>query len=214
MKRRIWTAAVAAATLVAAPAFAQTEATDVDPGRMTERVESPTENLDVSAQAGLGSFVGGGALGETTGIGPTWGVRVSGPLARAFGWELGYEGSRMPVDNDFSVDDAGIWRHGVSGLAKIYTPNSDQSAVRPFAGAGIGGSYVTPSAGNEGAYQSDFVAEVPVGLGVEFQPEGTNLTAGVRGTYRFLVGQDIAGPLGDTGGGAILGGSLMVGGNF
>ena len=213
MNKRIVAAAAAAAALLAGPAFAQkVDATEVDPRRMTQQLEEPT-NFDVAAQAGVGTFVGGGALSDDTGVGPVWGVKVAGPLARAFGWEIGYEGSRNPVVDDTGGDSTGLWRHGLSGMAKVYAPMSDENSFRPFAGAGIGGSYVNPGNAAEDQFQSDFVAEIPVGVGVEFASEG-GFTAGLRGTYRFLMGQDIAEPSGDTGGGALLGGSLTVGGEF
>lgn len=214
MKRTLWTAAIAAAALVAGPAMAQVDATDVEGRRMVESTEK-VGNYDVAAQAGLGSFVGGGQLGSSTGIGPTWGVKLSGPLARAFGWELGYEGSRTPVDIDNVADgNSALWRNGLSAMGKIYSPMSDQSSVRPFAGAGVGASYVNVGDGAEGSFNNDFLTEVPLGLGLEYAPEGSGLTAGVRGTYRVLFGEEMSEPLGETGGAGMLGASLNIGGSF
>ena len=209
MKKSVWTAALAAAALVAAPAMAQTDATEVEVRDMTQ----PSENLgeyNVAAQAGVNSFIGGG-VGESTGAGPLWGVKLEGPLARSFGWELGYEGSRTPVNDAGTPEGAALWRHGLNGMAKVYAPVETQ--IRPFAGAGIGASFVNAGVGTDGLYENDLLGEIPVSAGLEYQSEGAGLTAGLRVTNRFLFDQDMR-TTGDDGGGSLLGGSLVVGGQF
>jgi opacity protein-like surface antigen len=208
MKKTIWTAALAAAALVAGPAMAQVDATEVDGQKMTQPVED-LGRYNVAAQAGIGSFVGGG-IGTDTGVGPLWGVKLEGPLARSFGWEVGYEGSRTPVSG--VVDGSALWRHGLNGMAKVYAPMGQSAEIRPFAGAGIGASHVTAGVGTGEGYQNDLMGEIPLGAGIEYNAATNGLTAGIRGTYRVLLDQNIASNA-DSGGG-MLGGSLVVGGQF
>lgn len=208
MKRLIIGAASALA-LIGAPAMA-TDATDIDIDRMSENTEGIGE-YDVAVQGGAAGYLGG--LSDYTGVGPVWGVRVDGDLSRGFGWEVGYTGARTPLTDGRIEDGNAIWKNGVSTMAKVYVPNGMQ--LRPFAGVGLGGSYLNVSEGAEGLYQNDFVAELPVAAGLEFRSEN-GFNAGLRAQYNFMAGEEFAAPAapGESPEGGLLSGQLSVGGRF
>lgn len=208
MTKKLWMSAAMAAAMFAAPAFAQVDATEVDGSRYAEPSQRMGE-FDVNVMAGAGTYLGG--LSDHLGLGPTWGVRLDGPVTTGIGWEIGYMGSRNPFTDDRVEDGAAAWRNGINGMAKIYAPSQ---TFRPFAGIGIGGSYINVSDGAEGLYQNDFVAEVPLAAGVEFVSEN-GFNAGLRAGYSLMAGTEMADNVeaGSPGGG-LLSGNLTVGGQF
>jgi hypothetical protein len=168
------------------------------------------QGYDVQVRAGVGGFLGG--VGELTGVGPVWGVQVEVDPANIMGLELAYEGSRTPITDERVADGEAIWRNGLSGAAKLFAPGFE--TWRPFAGAGLGFAYLNPSDGAEDLYQNDFVAEIPVMLGIELNTPG-GFTAGLRGTYRFTLGEEVAdlAAAGSPGGG-LLSAAATLGGRF
>lgn len=208
MTKKLWMSAAIAAAMFAAPAFAQVDATDVDGSRYAEPSER-MGNFDVNLMAGAGTYLGG--LSDHLGLGPTWGVRLDGPLTQGIGWELGYTGSRNPFTDERVEEGSAAWRNGINGMAKIYAPSQ---TFRPFAGVGIGASYINIGEGAEDVYNNDFVTEVPVAAGVEFVSQN-GFNAGLRAGYSFMAGEELAdnAEAGSPGGG-LLSGNLTVGGRF
>lgn len=169
-------------------------------------------DFNVLLKGGVGDYTGG--LGEFTSAGPTWGATLNFQPYRFLGVELGYEGSRQRVDdNRFAESDLpSLTRHGGSSLIKLSPPFLE--SVRPFVGVGLGASQVRVSGAAGGLYESDFMEEVPVAAGLEFNSGA--FTAGVRTTYRLLVNEEFADPaLAEDGpGGGLFDAALTVGGRF
>ena len=81
-------------------------------------------------------------------------------------------------------------------------------------GAGVQETYVNVTDGAEPVYRSDFMTEIPMGVGLEYAAGG--IKAGVRGTYRVLFFDEFAEttPSADNPSGGMLGGQLTLGGQF
>jgi hypothetical protein len=170
-----------------------------DPGKQGD--------VKVFVSGGVSDFTGD--AGGDINAGPSWGLTVNMQPTHILGFELGYDGSRNTVDN-LVLPDASLTRNGATGLIKLAPPFIE--VVKPFVGAGLGASYVS-ARGALGQYSSDFVEEVPVAAGVEFNKGA--LTAGLRATYRLLLGENFASdPSVNNNQGGILDGSLTLGGRF
>jgi hypothetical protein len=145
-------------------------------------------DLNVFVKGGLGDYTGG--LGDFSSTGPTWGATLNFQPYYFLGVELGYEGSRQEVDdNRFDgLEPPSLTRHGGSTLIKLSPPFLEK--VRPFVGVGLGASQVTVSGEANGLYNSDFMEEVPMAAGLEFNAGA--FTAGVRTTYRLLLNEGFA----------------------
>ncbi|HYH98203.1 outer membrane beta-barrel protein [Hyalangium sp.] len=179
---------LAAATLLfAGPALAQVEAQEVD-----EKLNFEPERAEVGLDVRLG--VGGltGEVGEDTGTGPLLGIAAGAQVWPGLGVEMGYEGQRLPIDDTLVGDGEGLWRHNLGVLAKA-GPLIDEK-WRPFVGAGLGLSYINPSDGADLVYDTDFVQEVPLAAGVDY--DFGAISAGARATYRVLFGEGFADDLG------------------
>ena len=116
-------------------------------------------------------------------------------------------------DNRFAEADLpSLTRHGGSSLIKLSPPFLE--SVRPFVGVGLGPSQVSVSGAAGGLYTSDFMEEVPVAAGLEFNAGA--FTAGVRTTYRLLMNEDFADAALAEGGpsGGLFDAALTVGGRF
>lgn len=144
-------------------------------------------DVNVALRAGVGGFTGN--LDNYTSAGPAWGVGVNLQPFRFIGIEVGYEGSRNTLV-DQSLMGGGspnLQRHGASAIVRLAPPLIER--IKPFIGAGLGASYVSTDS-TSGAYRGDFMQEVPVVAGLEFNSGA--ITAGVRATYRFLVDEGFA----------------------
>lgn len=195
MKKAFVAAAVAAIGL-AAPAFAQDEDKQGD--------------FNVQARAGVGGFTGG--LDEYTAAGPAWGIGVNLQPYRFIGVEVAYEGSRNQLTDDRFTTSPSLTRHGASAMIKLAPPFIER--IKPFVGAGLGASYVGVDDTGDGLYRNDFIQEVPVAAGLEFNSGA--VTAGIRATYRFLVDEgfaDAAQPVGNPEGG-LFDASVTLGARF
>lgn len=197
----------AAALLAAAPALAQTDATEIRAGDL---LEPGDEQMNVTLEGGVNTFVG--QLSDFTGIGTLWGVTLGGDVSQGLGYELSYNGSRNPITDDRVGDGEAMWRHGVDAMAKVYAP-VDMS-LRPFGGVGVGSSYLNASEGAEGLYINDWVWEFPFAAGLEY--DAGALTAGVRAQYNFMAGEEFAKNAfaGESPEGSLLSGQITVGGQF
>lgn len=168
-------------------------------------------DLNVFVKGGLGGYTG--ELGEFTGTGPSWGVAVNLQPLKSFGFELGYEGATNSItDPRVEAADPSLTRHGVQGLIKLSPPLIER--LKPFVAAGVGASRVAVHGETGGLFQSDFMQEVPLAAGIEFNRGA--LTAGFRTTYRILLDEAFADPAEAQGqaGGSLLDAAFTVGGRF
>ncbi|MDQ3266845.1 MAG: outer membrane beta-barrel protein [Myxococcota bacterium] len=166
-------------------------------------------DFNLQARGGVSGFTG--ALGEYTAAGPSWGVGLNVQPYRMIGFEVNYEGSRNHITDDRFTVSPSLTRHGASAMVKLAPPFLDR--IRPFAGVGLGASYVSAD-DPDGLYRSDFIQEVPLAAGLEFN--SGMFSAGLRATYRFLIDEnfaDAAQPVGNPEGG-LFDASVMVGARF
>jgi opacity protein-like surface antigen len=180
---------------------------------MEAYIQSQPQNpeLRVTAQGGVQSWAG--EVGSVLNAGPSWGVSVGSQLWNLVGVEVGYQGSRNAFSDEVAGSGSGaaLFRHGADALAKVGP--TLQNGLRPFVGAGLGVSLVNPTRGAEGLATNDVLAEVPVAAGLEY--DTGLLTAGLRGTARWTLGEEFAEPvLGEDADGSILGAALTFGGRF
>lgn len=164
--------------------------------------------IGVTANIGLGDYTGD--VAEATGLGTTFGIRANAQQYEFFGVELGYGGSRNPIDDDRVADGAAVWRHGVDALVKL-GPTLQQD-VRPFVGAGFGVSYLNANEEAEALYNNDIMTQVPLAVGVELQRGSIN--AGVRATYEILMNEEFAEDALAQSDGNFLTGQFTLGGRF
>ena len=199
--KKSWGLGALAATLaLALPAFAQEREArlfDEDAPR-----GGLTRDLGVTVSGGVNAFTGD--LGENTGAGGFLGVQANSRPLPLIGLEVGYEGSRNP----FEDINGALLRHNVGAMAKVGPTLGANDNLMPFVGAGIGLGLLNPNNEAEAFIDGDFVAEVPVALGLDYKFGA--LTAGGRATYRFLAGEDA----GINANGNIINLGINVGGSF
>ena len=214
MSVRSMVGGLAAAVLcLAGPALAddQTDATEVG-----QRLgfDPDATRVGVDVQAGVGFMTGD--LGDRTAPGPMLGITAGADPWRTLGIEVGYEGERLPIDDIRVGDEQAMYRHNVSFLAKT-GPRFVNDKLRPYIGAGVGLSYfdVTDGAKDTGLYTNDFVREVPLATGLDYQLTDS-ISAGARASYRFLFGEEFANPaeLGGEAEGDLFNVGITVGGRF
>ncbi len=173
--------AVAAAMLLALPALAQeSEAKVYDEDQKSTGV---TRNFGVSLRGGLNTYTGD--LADLTGVGGSLGIMLDSRPLPLLGLELGYEGSRNPFVNI----DGGLWRNNVGALAKLGPELGNNGNLKPFVGAGFGVSTLNPSKDAELFFENDFVTEVPLAAGIDYNVGAVK--AGVRATYSILGGENL-----------------------
>jgi opacity protein-like surface antigen len=214
MKRFLSMGAFAVTAALAVPAFADEVDVDrdddtvsVDVDRDDYRSELNQLPWDVSLQAGVGGFTD--AIGDQTQVGPIWGVRVGTNAMGVLGGELAYEGGRLGLE---SGNDAAMFRHNVTALAKAginITPN-----LRPFAGVGLGLTYMNVNDEGENIGRNDWLEEIPLAAGLEYQLG--MLTAGLRASYSFMINDEFIEPTPDLNNpaGGLVQTSLTLGGRF
>ncbi len=145
-------------------------------------------DVNLMLKGGVGDYTGD--LSNFTTAGPSWGVVFNVQPWNILGYEVMYDGSRNLVNDERVAQTPAITRHGISGLVKVAPPFI--SKVKPFVGAGFGASLVRVSEHEERLYEGELMQEVPVAAGIEFNTGG--VTAGLRGTYRWLVDESFASP--------------------
>lgn len=166
-------------------------------------------DVNVFVKGGLSSFTGG--LAEVTGAGPAWGAALNLQPFNVVGFEVGYDGSKYDLDDARAGSSAQLTRHGATGLIRFGFPFIER--IRPFAATGLGASYVRVAGDASGLYRNDLIEEVPVVAGIEFNTGA--LTAGVRGTYRFLFDERVADQArSDADNGGLFDAAFTVGGRF
>ncbi|MGA9522701.1 MAG: hypothetical protein WBV82_14635 [Myxococcaceae bacterium] len=174
-----------------------------------KKEEGKQGDFNVFLRGGVGDYTGD--LGELTSSGPVWGVTFNVQPWNVIGLELSYNGSRNVVQDEFIADNPFVNRNGASGLVRLGLPFLER--VRPFVGAGFGASYANVTGRAGGRYQDDLMAELPVAAGLEFNSGG--VTAGLRGTYRYLFDEAWANPaLPGNPQGSFLEGELTFGARF
>jgi hypothetical protein len=192
MKRTLIALLALAAFAVAGVAYARDE-----PRRQGD--------FNVFLKGGIGGYTGN--LNPYSAAGPTWGVVADLQPWRSIGLELAYEGSRNMV-TDPRVTSASLSRNGADALLKLSPPFVER--IKPFVGAGLGASYVTVGGNGNGLYRNDMMEEIPLATGIEFN--SGSVTAGLRGTFRFLIDQQMAASV--NGGGGMADVSAALGARF
>jgi hypothetical protein len=193
--------AVAAATLLAVPAFAASMSGEHIYDE-NQQHRGALHDFSVSVSGGLNTYTGD--LANLTGVGGSLGLQAAVRPLPLLGLELGYQGSRNPFVNI----DGGLWRNNVGALAKLGPEIGPKGNLQPFVGAGFGVSTLNPSGSAERIFSNDFVTEVPLAAGVDYKFGGVR--AGARATYSILGGENLgAGQSGnDVNFGVNLGGSF------
>lgn len=200
---------------VAVLCFAGPAVAAVDASQVGQRLgyNPNAAKVGVDVEAGVGGLTN--SLSTVTNPGPFLGLAAVAQPWRNLGLEVGYQGQRLPIDDPRVGDEQSVFRHNVSIFGKA-GPALVNDRVRPFVGAGAGVSYlnVTDGAAHTGLYNNtDWLAEVPVGAGVDFK--FGDFIAGARGDYRFLLGENFANPAtGGGGNGDLLNFNVTVGGRF
>ncbi len=177
----------------------------VSSAAVAQEKTSKSGQVNVMVKGGVGSYTGD--LGGLTDAGPSWGLVLNLQPTRVLGLEVGYDGSRNGVDA-FGTD-AALLRSGGTAMFKFGFPLLDR--YRPVLGAGLGASYVSVQGDQSRLVDGDVMQEVPFAAGFEFNTQ--RVTAGVRATYRYLVNEGFARPVGNPQGG-MFDTSVTVGGRF
>lgn len=167
--------------------------------------EKDRGDVNVYVKGGVSGYTGD--AGQSTQTGPAYGAIVNVQPTHVLGLELGYTGSRHAIEGA----DAHLLRNGASALLKVGLPFVEK--VRPFAGVGLGANWMAVQGAASG-YRSDFMEEVPLVAGVEFNSGAFH--AGLRGSYNLLVDADFAdgaSPDGATSG-SLLEAAFTLGGRF
>lgn len=207
--------------LASGVAFAQANEEDIEIAGEEIEIVTPADEpeeipaFDVKLKGGAAGYTG--EMGDSTAVGPLFGVVASVDAAQARGLnvtpnlrvEAAYEGNTNPVSDDFG--EGTVWRHNVSTLAKA---GVRVGRFDPFVGVGVGASYVNVTEEAEDAgFRNDFIAEMPLAAGLEYR-FGT-LSAGARATYRPMFGEEFTENVGAEGSsGGLLSGSVTLGGRF
>ncbi|NOK38374.1 hypothetical protein D7W79_31050 [Corallococcus exercitus] len=195
-----------AGVCVAGPALA------VDATQVTRKFSASNENLAPGLDVGVGFGGYTGKLGNETGVGGLFNITANAQPWEYIGLEFGYEGQNIPIDDARVLGGNHIWRNNGSGLAKL-GPFIDNK-WHPFVGAGFGLSFLHASQGSRPIYGNDWQVEWPLAAGIEYRMG--HLSAGVRGTYRLVGGEDLTTIPGttDEAKGSLFNGNLTVGGRF
>jgi opacity protein-like surface antigen len=210
MKVRSWMGGFAVVALfTAGSAFAAIDASRV--GTELDFQEEQTQ-IGLDARVGVGGFTG--EAGERTAPGPMLGITAGAQPWRNLGIEAGFEGQRLPIDDDRVGDGEALYRYNLGVLAKA-GPLVLNEKLRPYVGAGVGLSYINVTDDADALYTNDLIEEVPLAAGVDYR-FSPNLFAGARASYRVLLGTEFADPATGTGetGGNLLNFAATVGGRF
>jgi opacity protein-like surface antigen len=127
-----------------------------------------------------------GDLGKVSSAGLAWGVSASFQPIQLLDIELAYQGSSNRIRDPRGPQTTTMYRNGGTAMAKVFIPPSP--VVRPYAGIGLGGSYLATSYTN-GFFSPTstgyFALEFPFAVGLDVNLGA--LAIGTRATYRVLV---------------------------
>jgi opacity protein-like surface antigen len=177
---------VAAASLVAVPAFAQ------------DTYDPETET--VMERYGVTVAVGGGVVGfvdeqmrDTSGTGGIWDVRVGFGTNWLLSYETAYTGGIQPIDALGLDTDAQLLSTTVEGLAVIHPIVDIIEYAQPYVFVGAAWKrydLTNVDVNTSSVEDTDDQFEVPFGLGVRFRPVA-GMLLDVRGTYRWATDEDM-----------------------
>jgi hypothetical protein len=210
MKVRSWMDGFAVMALfTAGSAFAAIDASRVDDDL---KFNEEKTKVGLDAHVGAGGFTG--IAGDLTAPGGLLGLTAVAQPWRNLGLEAGFEGQRLPIDDDRVGDDQALYRYNVDVMAKA-GPLLLKDVLRPYVGASVGLTYVNVTDDADILYRNDFIEELGGSAGLDFLI-GPNLAAGARATYQILLGTEFADPATGTGetGGNLLNFAATVGGRF
>ena len=183
------------------------DATEISaPGSMSGERPDLTVALTVGLE-GYTSHLGGVMM---NGVG--YGIRVGGRFWENVGLELEYSGTRSGVEREWAPENgAAVSRNAVDLVAT--GGRTFDSGLRPYGGIGFGLGRFSPNGFAEATFNGDWYTEVPLVAGLDYQVGP--VYAGLRGTWRFLMGEEFANEArGIDATGNMLGVSLNVGGRF
>lgn len=167
-------------------------------------------DLIVAIDGGFDTFTGD--LGSVMMGGVGYGIRVGARVWQSVGLDVEYSGSRNGVQREWAPENgAAVSRHALDLV--LTGGKTFDSGVRPYAGLGFGVGRFAPNSYAQASFDGDWFTEVPLVAGVDYQVGP--VFAGVRGDWRFLMGEEFADDLrGREIHGSMLGLSLNVGGRF
>jgi len=167
-------------------------------------------DLVVAIDGGYDTFTGD--LGGMMMGGVGYGIRVGARVWQSVGLDVEYSGSRNGVQREWAPENgAAVSRHALDLI--LTGGKTFDSGVRPYAGLGFGVGRFAPNSFARASFDGDWFTEVPIVAGVDYQVGP--VFAGVRGDWRFLMGEEFAeATRGREVHGSMLGFSLNVGGQF
>lgn len=167
-------------------------------------------DLTVAITVGLDAYTS--HLGGVMMNGVGYGIRVGGRFWESVGLDLEYSGTRAGVEREWAPQNgAAVYRNALDVV--VTGGRTFDSGIRPYGGIGFGVGRFNPNGFAEPTFNSDWFSEVPLVAGIDYQ--AGPLFAGVRGTWRFLMGEEFANEArGIDATGNMLGLSLNVGGRF
>jgi len=167
-------------------------------------------DLTVALTVGLEGFTS--HLGGVMMNGVSYGVRVGGRFWENVGLELEYSGTRAGVERDWAPQNgAAVYRNALDAV--VTGGRTFESGLRPYGGLGFGVGRFNPNGFAEETFNGDWFTEVPLVAGIDYQ--FGPLSAGLRGTWRFLIGEEFANEArGIDATGNMLGVALNLGGQF
>jgi opacity protein-like surface antigen len=186
MKVRSWIGGfVVVGLFTAGSAFAA-----IDASRVGHDVKLREDQVQVGldVRGGVGGLTGDS--GNETAPGGLLGISAVAQPWRNLGIEADVEGQRIPIDDARVGDEQALYRYNLGLLAKAGPPLLNDH-MRPYLGAGVGGSYLNVTDGAEPLYDNDFIGEIPLAAGLDYN-FGKGISAGARASYRFLLWTEFA----------------------
>ncbi|WP_309888139.1 hypothetical protein [Archangium sp.] len=166
---------------------------------------------------GLTVLLGAGVEGYTGGLAPqinpgaSVGVTAALRPSKTFGLELGYTGAVNNLDRDVAGSGPDIVRNGAQAAVTV---GLSAAPVQPYLLGGFGMNWYNVRNGESLGFSDDTNSKVPVGVGL--RTHIGSLTADARVNYNFLIADDFAPGVVDTGAAntGSYNGTLNIGGTF
>ena len=139
--------------------------------------------FDVQLNGGIGGWTGETA-GDTTNVGPYYGVMAAYNQSQFLAFEAGYQG----ITNSFSdPSDGSLSANRLQGDVRANLPLAGAIAWRPYVFAGLAIDYIAAGDENLFGYTNTLMAEVPLGLGADFFTDSV-VRVGARTTFNWNPG--------------------------